>query len=381
MAEQDRASDRSLEEIRAKIDSVDNDILQLLTRRNDLVAEVAQFKRTHSRPIRDFTREHQIIVDRRNRAQSLGLSSEQIESLFRLILWGSRDRQAALKAEVPMTFEPKRVAIIGGVGSMGKVMAGLFDDLGHEVTVADLDTKLTPKEAVPQADVVVVSVPIDVTVEVISQLGPLVRENSLLMDVTSIKNEPMREMLKTCRGSVLGTHPLFGPSVHSLQGQRVALIRGRGDAWYDWIAKMFQARGLVTFESTADEHDQAMAVVQVLTHFSTEVLGQTLARLGVSIEQTLKFTSPVYLIELLMTARHFAQSPELYGPIQMCNQQTSEVTEAFVSSAKKLADVVKQGDREAFSELFTSARKQFGSFTDQALEQSSFLIDRLVERI
>ena len=43
------------------------------------------------------------------------------------------------------------------------------------------------------------------------------------------------------RASVAGTHPLFGPSVHSLQGQRVILCRGRGEGWEVWLRDMFRA--------------------------------------------------------------------------------------------------------------------------------------------
>ncbi len=300
--------------------------------------------------------------------------------MFRLVLWGSRDRQAALKAEVPLDIEPKTVAVIGGRGAMGRCMAELFGDLGHAVMVADESTSLSPEEAAAVADVVIVSVPIDATVEVVRRLGPRVRPDALLMDVTSVKAAPMNAMLESSRGSVAGTHPLFAPSVHSLQGQRVVLCRGRGDDWFRWLQTMLHARGLVLMEATPDAHDQAMAIVQVLTHFSTEVMGQTLAKLRIDLADTLRFTSPVYLMELIMTVRHFAQSPDLYASIQMSNPATREVTEAFATAARELQQVVAQERRDEFRALFSEIRDFFGPFTTQALEQSSFLIDRLVER-
>jgi len=151
---------------------------------------------------------------------------------------------------------------------------------------------------------------------------PRVREDALLMDVTSIKEAPVAAMLEATRASVVGTHPLFGPNVHSLQGQRVVVCRARGEAWGNWAVRMFQARGLSVQETSPAHHDRMMAVVQVLTHFQTQVLGLTLARLGTSLEDTLRFTSPAYLMELYVTARHFDQSPDLYGPIEMRNPAT-----------------------------------------------------------
>ena len=373
-------STRSLTVLRAMIDAVDRDVLQLFSRRNALVGEIAQYKRENRVPIRDLARERELIADRRHRATPLGLSPELIESIFRLVLWGSRDRQAALKAEVPLEIEVKTVAVIGGKGAMGTCLADMFGDLGHAVMVADLDTRLTPEEAARSADVVVISVPIDVTVEVIRRLGPLVRTDALLMDVTSIKSLPVAAMLESTEASVVGTHPLFAPSVHSLQGQRVVLTRGRGDEWFEWVRTMFHARGLTEVESTPDAHDRIMSVVQVLTHFSTEVMGRTLAALDVSLEETLRFTSPIYLIEMLMTARHFGQSPELYAAIEMSNPATKKVTEAFARSAEETAAIVNDRDHQAFDEMFNKVRQYFGPFTEQAMDQSSFLIDRLVER-
>jgi chorismate mutase / prephenate dehydrogenase len=362
------------------IDALDRELLQIAARRMSLVAEIAAYKREHGLRVRDAAREREILADRAHRAEALGLPRGEMESIFRLLLRASRDQQAALRAEVPEDAEPRTVAIIGGRGRIGALLADLFGDLGHRVLVADVDTELRPAEAAAAADVTVVSVPIDVTDAVIREVGPHVREDALLMDVTSVKEGPVRAMLESTRGSVVGTHPMFGPSVHTVQGQRIVVCRARGDAWADWVVSTLAARGLVVTETTAERHDRAMSVVQVLTHFQTQVLGVTLARLGVPLDETLRFTSPAYLLELYVAARHFAQSPTLYGPIEMRNPRTREVTAAFESAAAELGAILGKGDQAAFDAMFAEVRAFFGPFTDEALEQSSFLIDRIVER-
>jgi chorismate mutase/prephenate dehydrogenase len=371
---------RPLAVLRALIDAIDRDILSLLARRMGLVAEVAEYKRGHGRKIRDFDREREILDDRQRRAERLGLSPGVIESMWRLVLWASREQQAALRAEVPPDVEPVTVAIVGGKGGMGRIMARLFSDLGHAVMIADVDTELAPGEAAALADVVVVSVPIDVTEQVIAEIGPRVREDALLMDVTSVKEAPLRAMLASTKASVAGTHPMFGPNVHSLQGQRVVLCRGRGERWEGWLRDALGARGLVVTEASAEQHDRAMAIVQVLNHYQTQVLGLTLARFGVPIDETLRFTSPAYLMELYVAGRHFAQSPALYGPIEMKNPRTAEVTRAFRDAAEELAKILEAKDQAGFAEVFDEVRAYYGGFGKEAVEQSSFLIDRLVER-
>lgn len=368
-----------LEDLREALDRVDHELLDLLVRRMGVVAEIAKRKRERRVRIRDLARERRILADRCGRAEVLGLSPDSIESVWRQLMLMSRERQAALRAEVPPDVESKRVAIVGGCGGMGRSLEKLFTDLGHEVLIADLDTALTSAEAASVADVVIISVPIRETRAVIEEIGPHVRRESLLMDVTSIKADPMDAMLSSTEASVVGTHPMFGPGVNTYQGQRVVICPGRGDAWLDWVRQMLSARGLLLTEATPREHDSMMAIVQVLHHFKTQVLGLALSGLGTSLEETLRFTSPAYLLETYVTGRHFAQSPELYGPIEMLNPDSERVTEAFRGAAERLASILAEGDQSAFDRMFADVRAFFGEFTQEALDQSGFLIDRLVE--
>jgi len=367
--------------LREKIDAIDHQILALLEQRNTVVEEVAAVKKTTGFGIRDFTREANLLADRSERGAQIGLRSEVIESLFRVILWASRDRQAALGAEMPTEMEPKTVAIIGGLGGIGGVLNSLFSDFGHNVILSDLKTTMTNVEAVKNADVIAIAVPIATTLDVIKEVAPHCKSDALLFDVTSTKTLPIETMLQNFEGSVIGTHPLFGPSVHSLQGQKIAVVCGRDTGqWHDWLCKIFTARGLSILETTAEEHDSAMGIVQVLTHQTTEVLGRTIQKLGVDIERTLEFTSPVYLMDLLMAARHFAQSADLYASIQMNNPETTLVLNALQQAGEELRTIVLDKDRNQFRTLFAEVHEHFGNFSEQALEQSSFLIDRLVER-
>ena len=373
-------SARPLPLLRAMVDSLDHELLQLAARRMAVVSEIAAYKRQHHIRIRDPQREREILEDRARRAEEMGLPKGEIEAMFRVLLRASRDHQAALRTELPYETPSLTVAVVGGRGAMGALLARMFGDLGHSVLVTDHETDLTPGDAAEVADVTVISVPIDATAAVIREVGPRLRPDSLLMDVTSVKSEPMREMLDATRAGVVGTHPMFGPSVHSLQGQRVVVCRGRGDHWAQWVSSMFTARGLAVVEATPEHHDRMMATVQVLTHFQTQVHGLTLARLGSPLSESLRFTSPAYLMELYMGGRHFAQSADLYGPIEMKNPATPAVTATYLAAANEVAGILASGDRERFREMLAEVKSFLGPFTVEALEQTSFLIDRLVER-
>ncbi len=372
-----------LQALRDRIDEIDHRFLELLEERHRIVGEVAAVKRTSGVPIKDAGRESALIADRRDRANRSGLSAEVIESLFRLVLWSSRNRQAQLHAAVPVDMPTRRIAVIGARGGMGSMFSTLLADLGHEILAVDRDTTLRVEDAASTADVTLVCVDIRETEEVIRRAGPHVPAGGLMTDVTSTKRGPVAAMLDASEASVIGMHPLFGPRVHSLQGQRIALTPARlkdDHDWMAWIRTVLDSAGLTILETTAEEHDRVMAVVQVLTHYSTEVVGRTMRALGVSIEETLRFTSPIYHLELLMTARHFAQSPDLYSAIQMSNPNTEEVTRAFRASAEELDTLIRSGDAAAFEHAFSDVTTFFGDFADRALAESTHLIDRLVER-
>ena len=370
----------SLVELRAEIDRVDRQVLELLAQRMHIVTQVGRYKRNENVGIRDPKRERQMLEARRALAIELGLDPGPIESIYRQIVLASRDYQAALEVSAAPQTDPKRVCIVGGAGAMGGLFRKLFHDLGHHVEIADLNTAHKAGELAGEADVVMISVPIAVTEEVIREVGPRLRPDALLMDITSIKAAPLAAMLGSTEASVIGTHPMFGPGVHSLLGQRVVVCRGRGDAWHDWLIHTFRARGLVLSEAGPEEHDRAMALVQVLTHFQTQVFGLALARTGVPLEQSLRFTSPAYLMELYVAARHFAQAPDLYGPIEMRNPSTALVTAEFRRAAQELSEILETRDQARFEAAFREVRQFFGVFAEEAIEQSSFLIDRLVER-
>ena len=167
--------------------------IALLEQRNEVVERVAAVKRGTGFRIRDFTRERELLANRGEHAESAGLRKEVIESLFRVILWASRDKQAVLNAEVPVDVEKKNhrnhLVVHGGMGS---VMASMFQGFGHHVVISDLNTEITNTEAASQSDVIVISVPIETTIQVIKEIGPHLQRKCSLDGCYFHENRPCR---------------------------------------------------------------------------------------------------------------------------------------------------------------------------------------------
>ncbi|NYT02393.1 MAG: prephenate dehydrogenase/arogenate dehydrogenase family protein [Methanosarcinales archaeon] len=282
--------------------------------------------------------------------------------------------------------------IVGGTGDTGSWFARYFRDRGFVVLVWGPSGKVQVAEsmgvawasdldrAVEESDVVVISVPIERTVEVIRDLAPRMKPGSLLMDVTSLKSEPLRAMdaFAPAGVEVLGTHPMFGPTMPRLEGQTIILTpaKGRGQAWLVRLREIFEADGASIEVLSAEEHDEIMAVVQALTHFAYIGIGSALRALDFDVARSRRFMSPVYEIMLDFVGRILDQSPELYASIQQ-NPRATRVRQVFIGECMRLAERAESGDLAGFQDIMRLAAQHYGQ-THQALLRSDRIINARV---
>lgn len=271
-----------------------------------------------------------------------------------------------------------KVGIIGGTGKMGTFFSGVFSRAGHDVLVSGRKTEIRDADIARQSDVVMVSVPIRDTVSVIGKVSPLLSEDQIICDLTSLKVAPVRAMLQS-RAKVVGLHPMFGPSVESLRGQTIIATPARCDEEsLGRLLSVFSAQGARITVTTPEEHDRMMAVVQGLTHFLSLAMAETMRRLNISPEETLSFMSPVYQIELCLVGRLLSQDPELYADILTLNPHVPAVLSACEESAAALQKILAEGDIGQFRRFFLENAKNFGDYCRRAAGESDMLIKAMV---
>ncbi len=93
MQEQIQTEENKLEDLRKRIDLVDQQILLLLNARNEFVQKVAELKKQNGIPVYDEQRENQLIQDWCNSAELLNLDKEFVKSILELIIKESRKIQ------------------------------------------------------------------------------------------------------------------------------------------------------------------------------------------------------------------------------------------------------------------------------------------------
>jgi chorismate mutase/prephenate dehydrogenase len=211
--------------LRDQIDEVDKALLGLLARRLELVAEVGEVKSQYGLPIYVPEREAAMLASRREEASALGVPPDLIEDVLRRVMRESysSENDKGFKTLCPNL---RPVVIVGGGGQMGRLFEKMLTLSGYQVRILEKDDWARAADIVADAGMVIVSVPIHATVDTIGQLPPLPAD-CILVDLASVKAEPLQAMLAAHRGPVLGLHPMFGPDSGSLAKQVVVYCDGR----------------------------------------------------------------------------------------------------------------------------------------------------------
>ena len=270
------------------------------------------------------------------------------------------------------------VGIIGGFGGMGRLFSAVFERAGYKVLCSGRKTPVSNEDIALTCDIVIVSVPIHDTVRVIDEIAPLLSEEQVLCDLTSIKTAPVKAMLRS-KAQVIGLHPMFGPSVPTIFGQTIAASPVRCDEKIrDMLYQIFTNEGAKICQMEPKEHDKIMSIVQGLVHFTTLSVAETIKNAGIPLETILPVMSPVYRIELGLVGRILGQDPSLYADILLMNPETAGVIDKMSDSVASLKSIVASKDPEKFAEFFTENSNAFRSYIPQATEETDLMINTLV---
>ncbi|MBW3525826.1 bifunctional chorismate mutase/prephenate dehydrogenase [Shewanella sp. NKUCC05_KAH] len=362
-----------LEHLRGLIDGVDQQLLHLLRKRLDLVAQVGTVKHGAGLPIYAPQREAAMLAKRREEAKTMGIEPQLIEDILRRLM-----RESYLNEKDVGFKQVKKdlgsVVIVGGKGQLGGLFSQMLTLSGYQVNLLDKDDWQQADSLFADAGMVLVTVPIAITCELIREKLTQLPADCILADLTSIKTEPVKAMLEAHSGPVVGFHPMFGPDVGSLAKQVVVVCHGRSPEKYQWLLEQIAIWGARIVEAEPERHDNAMQLVQAMRHFSTFVYGLNLCKEEADIDTLLQFSSPIYRLELAMVGRLFAQSPELYADIIFAQQDSQHAIGDYLDNYREALELLKRGDRNEFIKQFQSVAKWFGDFAPQFQRESRIML-------
>ena len=288
----------------------------------------------------------------------------------------------------------KNVTIIGGSRGLGKWIATELSKDNFNVTITsrnkDSGEKVAEKintkynndniEAIEDADLIIFSVPIEFMEETIRDVAPYAPENSLLMDIASVKIGPSKALMKYAPDNteILPCHPMFGPRLPSLEGQVIILtpIKNKSNRSFEKIKDFLERKNAHVVISTPEEHDKTMSVVQGITHFSYISIASTIKKLNINVKKSREFASPVYSLMLDMISRIVSQNPYLYYSIQKSNDETTISRNTLIEESIRLSKLIEDGEEELFVKNMSDSAKHLDEF-EEALGRSDKAISIL----
>ncbi len=242
--------------------------------------------------------------------------------------------------------------LVVGAGEMGRWLA---DTVDAEVAFTDADPSVAADAAAAREarrvapgtderfDAVCLAVPMSAIPAAAETYGPIAER--AIFDISGIMADPLRAMAEhapDCERASL--HPLFAPP--RVPGN-VAVVTESDGPTLSAIRDDLTAAGNTVFETTPDEHDQAMEAVQAGAH--TAVLAYALVAEDIRPE----FATPVSTQLQAVSATVTEGSPEVYAEIQ----STFDGADAIVAAAREIAEA----DDEQFAELYRQAKRNVGA--------------------
>jgi chorismate mutase / prephenate dehydrogenase len=356
---------RSLEDLRARLDVLDRELLELVAERQSLSAEIEAVKRATGQSTRDFAREREVLLRARREAGLLGISPDLAEALLRSLIRGSLTTQEQARVAAQGTGTGRSALVIGGRGKMGRWMADFLASQGFRITVGDPAGEVPGYEWIADwtasgldQDLIVVATPLRIANEILAALATR-RPRGLIFDLGSLKT-PLRTGLAALKAAgcrVTSVHPMFGPDTELLSGRHVIFI-DLGEAM-----ALEEARGL--FASTMaelvvmelEEHDRLIAFVLGLSHALNIAFFTALAESGEAAPRLARMSSTTFDAQLDVASRVAGDNPYMYFEIQSLNAFGEEPLVALRAAVDRLYRSVHERDGGSFIAMMQQGRE------------------------
>lgn len=236
----------------------------------------------------------------------------------------------------------KSLSIIG-YGTFGKFIVKYLKP-GFDVYVYDIrkdlkkaagkGVKFVSLKEAAQKEVVILAVNMENFQAVVKKISKFVKKGALVVDVCSVKVEPVRLMKrylpKHCE--IIATHPLFGPHSckNGIKGRKIMVYGVRTKHLREFVVFLKNRLKLNVMQLTPKEHDREMAFIQVITH----LVGRTINKTNLP---DLKLSTYSYDILKEVARIVGTDSDALFRTIQRYNKFAQKVRKNFMDTLVKIS--------------------------------------------
>ncbi len=221
--------------------------------------------------------------------------------------------------------------------------------LGFADRVAD-----TPREAVANADAVVLAVPVGAFADAAAAIAPHLKSGAIVTDVGSTKRSVLRDVAPQLPQGVhfVPAHPMAGTEFSGPDSGDARLFEGRwclivppdgtDEAAIARITAMWLACGASVERMTPEHHDRVVAAISHLPHLiAFTICGTAEALAAEAGENVLKFAASGFRD----FTRIASSDPVMWRDVFLNNRDALlEMLDRFTRDAAAMADAIRRGD-------------------------------------
>ena len=248
--------------------------------------------------------------------------------------------------------------VIGYDADPARVAAAV--ELGVATHAAD-----SLEAAVRDADVVLLSVPVLQTREVLSQLASYLREDAILTDVGSTKvsvEQDVAAVFGALPARFVGGHPVAGNEKSGVEASFAELFQGRrciltphahqDPAALATVRALWESAGSVVCEMSAEHHDEVLAATSHLPHVLAFALVDFLNTLD-SRKEIFAYAAGGFRD----FTRIASSSPKMWHDITRANRSAVlGALDGYLGELQKLRDAITEDDGPVILDNYTRAR-------------------------
>lgn len=228
-----------------------------------------------------------------------------------------------------------------------------------------VDEMLDMDSAISKSDLIIISIPVKATCEILPQILDKVAPHTIITDVGStkkdieaaVRNHPKRKQF-------VASHPIAGTensgaksAIRNLFDNKIAIICDEAQSdplAVECIKKMYEVLNMRLLFMESDAHDMHVAYVSHLSHIISFVLAETVLEIE-------KSTSTIFNLAgsgFASTVRLAKSSPAMWGPIFEQNAQyLSEALDAYIKNLTEFKKNIDEGNAQALNTTMVKANE------------------------
>ena len=361
-----------IEKLRDQIRTIDEQILELSSRRMQICREIGKYKKDHNLPVKDYRVEKNILEKTRSEARRLGIYPDLAQDIIKSLIKYSVIEQDEIRGQTGpqhVTESLRKVLVIGGCGNMGRWLCNFFEIMGYSVKAFDdnvddqfpfqLAASLT--DGLEWSDIIILATPMQISRDYLQKFIQE-RTTKLIIELGSLKSPLLDTIKKAINNSIrlVSIHPMFGPETDFLSGKNIIICDTGGDASdTKLVTDIFKLTSASVIEVPLKDHDRYMSFILGSAHLLNLMYASVLESSGINLDTLTSFAGTTFSDQIRVSRAVTLENQDLYFDIQVENSETERIFELFSSRLAALKRCIQASDRDSFKKRMEKNRQYF----------------------